>query len=59
MFTFTIQFRQKGERAWTQDNNFQPSNTRQELALKVQELAKANPNYSFRLLTARVPDVNA
>ena len=50
---FTIQFKAKGEKAWSNDNNFQPSNNRADLALKVQELAKANIGYAFRLLTTK------
>ena len=49
---FTIQFKSKGQ-PWTTDQNFQPSNVRANLALKVTELAKANIGTQFRLLTTK------
>ena len=47
---YTIQFKQKGA-DWANDANFQPSQDRNALAIKVQELAKANPGIAFRVHT--------
>jgi len=49
---FTIQFKAKGQ-TWANDLNFQPTTDRASLALKVQELAKANPGTAFRVLTTK------
>lgn len=47
---FKIQFKQKGQ-DWLDDKNFQPSANREELAIKVLELSKANIGIAFRVLT--------
>ena len=50
--TYTLQFKTKGS-PWTNDENFKPSQDRQELATKALELAKANPGYAFRVLSTK------
>ena len=48
---YRLQFKNQGEKVWSDDANNAPSNDREALAKKALELARQYPGVSFRVLS--------